>query len=246
MSIIDLLLQSALTARLEVALLCIARAVPCIALLPLLGSKRFSNLLRVGLIVILALLLVPNVSKHHDIFLVDLAYELGLGLLVGLSTRIVWELFVLPMSLLDIATGRGSMGGPGVLDGEQQGSLQTLGTLAFLAIFSSMSLHFTAMTGWLELQPQRLTTIELTGLIDVLSLCFTYAIAIAAPALAAALLVDVTLGWANRTLSSLPAMFIAMPTRSVVGWLLVPATLTAAAYAFSTTGTEVLGAFLHP
>jgi flagellar biosynthesis protein FliR len=210
-------------------------------LLPLIGSKHVSSLLRMGLVAILATLLAPGVTRLHEFFLVDLAYELGLGLLIGLSVRIVWELFILPMALIDVATGRGSMGGPGLLGSEQEGSLQTLGNLAFLAIFSSMSLHFDAISGWLGLKPEGIHSIELTEVLNTLSLCFTYAVAIAGPALVAALLVDMTLGWANRTLSSLPAMFIAMPTRSILGWLLVPATLTAAAYAFSTMGAEVLG-----
>ena len=53
-------------------------------------------------------------------------------------------------------------------------------------------------------------------------------IAFALPALAVAVIVDLSLGWLSRTLPGLPALFLAMPLRMVLGWIVVAAVLASA------------------
>ena len=53
----------------------------------------------------------------------------------------------------------------------------------------------------------------------------TAGVALAMPALAVALVVDVCMGWLGRALPHLPVLFISMPLRMVLGWLVVAASL---------------------
>ncbi len=67
-----------------------------------------------------------------------------------------------------------------------------------------------------------------TALVSVTQASLTATVSLALPALMAGLLADLTLGWFNRAMPSLPAMFLAMPIRSVLGVLLAAALLGAA------------------
>jgi flagellar biosynthesis protein FliR len=53
------------------------------------------------------------------------------------------------------------------------------------------------------------------------------------------IIVDVSLGWMSRTLPQLPVLFMSMPTRMVLGWIVVAAGLAASLGWLVDTSIEV-------
>lgn len=229
-----------MAAALVVPFLAFTRAAFIVVLLPLLGTKKTPAMVRVGLILIITVVLLreaPTELSADNLATLFFA-EAITGATIGVLARLLWELMLLPLALMDISLGRGSMGGPPITGDQSEGALTTLGGLAFLALYASVAGHLTALRGLSAAIPWGRTNVDAGQFLESFSSIFELAVSIACPALLVALLVDLTLGWANRTLPSLPAMFVAMPLRSLIGWILVPPVILAGFWGLEDVGAD--------
>ncbi len=229
--------------RLWTLLLTILRIAPTVLLVPALGGMRIPQLVRVGVVFILATAMMPSELVAAPGSLLEaapaMASQLLFGVLVGLVISAVFEAMRMAGSLADVSLGRGSFGAVDPLGGGgPAGTFSLLYSLFFLAVFTALAGHTIIVhamhESWVWFGPGEVlggdslaAVAEIA--IDMTGAAIAAAVAIALPAFVAAALVDFSLGWLNRSMPSLPSMFLAMPLRALVGWLVVAATLLAAA-----------------
>ncbi len=228
------LVLALVTPWLATALLLALRLAPVVFLVPVLGGRRIPATARTGALAALVLALAPGAGPTTGGVS---AAQAGWQLLVGLGSgaaAVAWVAAVSAVGgVIDTAFGRGAYGG-GSGDG---GPLAQAWAMAFAAAFAATGGHVLVLLGVGE----SLEAVSLTGvpgadgvtalgtaLVSVTQASLTATVSLALPALMAGLLADLTLGWFNRAMPSLPAMFLAMPIRSVLGVLLAAALLGAA------------------
>ena len=223
--------------------LVVLRLAPTVMLVPALGGMRIPQLVRVGIVFILASAMMPATPEPAPTSLLDatpaIASQLLFGLLVGIVTSAVFEAMRMAGSLADVSLGRGSFGAVDPLGGGgPAGTFSLFYSLFFLAVFTALAGHTIIVRAihdsWTWFGPGEVLTGNSMGAVaevtvDMTGAAIAAAVAIALPAFVAAALVDFSLGWLNRSMPSLPSMFLAMPLRALVGWLIVAATLLAAA-----------------
>lgn len=220
-------------------LLLTLRVAPLVIALPVFGGLKASPSVRSG--VVFALLIgcwpaeaVGNIPATHVVAVC--ASQLLFGLATAACMLAVVEAARTAGALEDTALGRGSFGAADPFGGGAFGPLATLHSLLFLAIFSAVGGHrlvLAALVGGMELFPLNAVLLPddvamLTDLmIGFVGAAFAAGSAIALPALGVSVIVDISLGWMSRTLPQLPVLFLSMPTRMVLGWIVVAAGLAA-------------------
>lgn len=227
------LLLALVTPWLTTALLLALRLAPVVFVVPVLGGRRIPATARTGALLALVVTLAPGVGPTSSPSVPVLA---AWQLLVGLAAGTAMVAFVAAMSAvggtLDTAFGRGAFGG----GGDDTGPLAHAWGLAFAAAFAATGGHLLVLTGLGEslaavplASVPEMATLQALGaqVVQVSQAALTAVVSLALPALIAGMLADLTLGWFNRAMPSLPAMFLAMPVRSVLGVLLAAALLGA-------------------
>jgi flagellar biosynthesis protein FliR len=220
-------------------LLLTLRIVPLALALPVFGGLKASPSVRSGLVFALVIgcwpsELVSGIAAHEIIAVC--ASQLLFGLATAASMLALIEAARTAGSLEDTALGRGSFGASDPFGGGASGPLATLHALLFLAVFSALGGHrlvLLAFVGGLEtfpldavLVPDQLALLT-DHLIGFVAAAFAAGVALALPALGVSVIVDISLGWMSRTLPQLPVLFMSMPTRMVLGWIVVGAGLAA-------------------
>lgn len=220
-------------------LLLTLRLLPLVLALPVFGGLKASPSVRSGLLFALVIGCWPAemVAPLESAEIVAVcASQLLFGLATAASMLAMIEAARLAGALEDTALGRGSFGAADPFGGGAAGPLATLHALLFLAIFSAVGGHrlvLQAFVGGMEtfaleavLLPDRLALLT-DQVIGFVAAAFAAGVALALPALGVSVIVDISLGWMSRTLPQLPVLFMSMPTRMVLGWIVVAAGLAA-------------------
>ena len=222
--------------------LLILRIAPVVLLMPLFGGTKGSTSVRASVIALLVFVTWPSMPPPPPAAPgLALLGELVLGLAFGAALLAIAEGARMVGALSDTALGRGSMGAGDPLAGGPAGPLSTLYALLWCALFVTADGHLVLVEGLdasLRAVPlgQAFDLARLASasalLVDALTASFTMAVAFAVPAMVVSWIVDLTLGWLTRALPQLPAMFLAMPVRAVLGVLLVAVALAVGVEAF--------------
>ncbi|MFT6395648.1 MAG: flagellar biosynthetic protein FliR [Bradymonadia bacterium] len=221
-------------------LLMTLRLIPMVIVLPVFGGLKASPSVRSG--VLLALMigcwpaeLAPSAASLEVVAIC--ASQLLFGLATATCMLAVIEAARMAGSLEDTALGRGSFGAADPFGGGASGPLSTLHSLLFLAVFSAIGAHRLVLLAFVSgfesfpldaiLLPEQLALVT-DNVIGFVAGAFAAAVAVALPALGVSLVVDISLGWMSRTLPQLPVLFLSMPVRMVLGWIVVAAGLAVA------------------
>lgn len=215
------------------------RLIPLIITLPVFGGLKASPSVRSGLLFALMIGCWPAEyasSPAASEIAAVCASQLLFGLATATAMLAVIEAARMAGSLEDTALGRGSFGAADPFGGGASGPLATLHSLLFLAVFAAVGAHrlvLLAFVSGLEafpldavLLPDQLALV-VNNIIGFVGAAFAAAVAIALPALGVSLVVDLSLGWMSRTLPQLPVLFLSMPIRMVLGWIVVAGGLAA-------------------
>ncbi|TVR01404.1 MAG: type III secretion protein [Deltaproteobacteria bacterium] len=208
-----------------------ARIAPALVLLPPPLSRVVPASARVPLLIMLVLAILPHASVQAGTALVPaLGTELVRGLFVALTVQCAIEVLRVAGVLLDTASGRGSFGAgdTGAGGGGLGPVLGLIGLSLFLSFGGAESVvraHHVALgavpLGIPLLDPDAVATSAVRQ-VSVLLLVGT---GMMLPIWSALLVVELGIGWAQRTLPGLPAFLLAMPARATVAWLLLAAAL---------------------
>ncbi len=213
------------------------RLMPLIIALPVFGGLKASPSVRSGLLFALIIGCWPAEvvsSPDPSAVIAVCASQLLFGLATAACMLALVEAARMAGSLEDTALGRGSFGAADPFGGGSSGPLATLHALLFLAIFAAVGGHRLVLMAFVAgldsfplsavLLPDQLA-LAVGQVVGFVGAAFAAAVAIALPALGVSLVVDISLGWMSRTLPQLPVLFLSMPVRMVLGWIVVAAGL---------------------
>lgn len=219
------------------ALTLLLRTLPIVLVLPVFGGVRASPVVRTGVALVLCVATWPAIAVAAPEGLLERAQvaasQLALGLIAAIGAMFVFEAARVAGGIADTALGRGSFGADDPFVG-QAGALSTAYSLAFAAVFAATGSHRLVVAAFARGQTrfpldQALSVEALQAAIgdaaSLLGVGFSMALALALPALAVALVVDLSLGWMGRVMPQLPVLFLSMPLRMVLGWIVVAAVL---------------------
>lgn len=215
-----------------------ARVGPLIWIAPFWGGRVVPSTVKVGLAAAISLLVYPFnaadptlLARAGEVMLVGvLAKELLVGLAITFVVGMVFWAVQAGGGLIDTFRG-GNMGEAALPGGE--GRETALGALLLfwaIVIFLAIGGHRLAVAALVEsYRVLPLTGIpSLSGSAQLVTYCielsgslWLVALALSAPALAALLLADVSLGWVNRFAPQLNVYFVAMPLKALLGLLVV-------------------------
>ena len=236
------------------AFLLMLRTAPLVVALPVFGGPKASPTVRAGVAFCLCALAWPASiaalppDALHGVRVA--ASQLAFGLVAALGALFLVEAARAIGATADVALGRGSFGAADPLGGGTSGPLAMLYGLAFAAVFTASGSHLLLVRAFVDGQAAfpldaTLPMSAFQGAVDaathLFAAAFAASVAFALPALGVGLIVDVSLGWMSRTLPQLPVLFVAMPLRSVLGWIVLGAGLSGALVWLS---TQVIDAFV--
>lgn len=239
MSLLDVLAPT-ITAMAATAFFLALRLLPVVLLLPVFGGMNVPSPIRLGALA--ALMVASWPSALAPMPTGSAAFAVGASqLLVGLATAacLLATVEILRMlgALSDVVLGRGSFGAGDPLQPDPDGPLGQMHALFFVTILVATKSHLLLVEA-LRRGVERFGPTAVLGIADidqigqnmiaVLQTALETSLALAMPAMATALLVDLMLGWVQRVLPQVPASFLAMPLRQLFGWTLVAAVLASA------------------
>ncbi len=240
-SALAVLVATWLDAGLATGTLLALRHLPVVLLVPLFGGMRVPAPVRLAMLAVLVLVswpaALPALPEHPAVWVAVGASQLVVGLATAAALLAAIEVFRMLGALSDTVLGRGSFGAGDPLQPDPDSPLGQLHALLALVVLFAADAHLVVAEslrrGVERFGPaQTLSGAQLDAVgantIAVVHTALETAVALAAPAFVAALLVDLLLGWAQRGLPQVQAMFLAMPLRQLVGWTLVAAVATAA------------------
>ncbi len=233
------------TQELLILALILARTMPMVIQTPFLGGKLAPTEVKMGLGIVFTLILWPIAkgALHGPIpttaipFLLLMAKEVFVGMLIGFVNSLVFTIMEMAGRLID--TSRGSSMGE-VLDphsGQRDTPFGDLYYQLFLVIFMALGAHgvfFDAFFYSFSTIPLNvgLPSIDKMGAMADLTMhltadVLTASVLLSAPVLAAVLVTDVVFGILNRVAPQLNAYFMAMPVKSIAAVILVIAVMDA-------------------
>ncbi|MCB9519926.1 MAG: flagellar biosynthetic protein FliR [Myxococcales bacterium] len=226
-----------MSAGLLSVLLVVARIAPATYVLSVFGGVQLNRLARLAVIVAVSVAAWPGSIGGAAPGALDVIVRVGSQLAVGLGAAAgavgFFELARTAGALADVSLGRGSFGAADPFGGAA-GPLGTLHSLTFLAVIFASGGHcivLAAIAAGFDAFPldATLTEADIGALaahaVDASGAAIALAAGLALPAIAVAWTIDLALGWLGRVLPSLPATFLAMPLKMLVGWIVVATTL---------------------
>jgi flagellar biosynthetic protein FliR len=205
---------------------------------PLLSGRSVPAMLKVGLALLLAFLLVP-VNQGHFVEVpfewVPLTLltmkELGVGVIVGFVTNLVFNAMQLAGQFIGLQIGFSLANVLDPIFSQSVSILDQLYTVVAGLIFLAIDGHHMLILGiqqTLDLVP--IGTLNISGqmiqqLIVLTGGVFVAAVRIALPVIAALLLSDIALGLISRTLPQMNVFIVGMPVKLFVGFFVLLATL---------------------
>ncbi len=221
------------------------RVAPFVILVPAFGGLKLLPSVRAAAIAALTIALWPEapvaLPESTAAAIAALAAQGMAGLCAGAAVAAAAEGARMVGALSDTALGRGSMGAGDPLAGGPAGPLSSLYGWMWLVLFAASGAHLVLLEAFaigLGALPLGASFVDgqlataVTGVVDALLASFALAVAFALPAFTITWVVDLALGWLGRAMPQLPAMFLAMPLRGVLGAFVVAASIGLVALAF--------------
>lgn len=220
------------------------RVLPFVVLVPAFAGSKLVPSVRGAVVAVLTLALWPAELVPMPGALdaaAALASQLVAGLCAGAAIGAAAEGARALGALSDVTLGRGSMGAGDPLAGGPSGPLSSLyawmwlvlfvGSGAHLLLLEAFALGFDALPLGASFADGQLAAM-VTRVLDTVAAAFALTVAFALPAFTISWVIDLALGWLGRAMPQLPAMFLAMPLRGVLGAFVVAASLGTLTLAF--------------
>lgn len=202
---------------------------------PIFSSQAIPPQVKLGFVMALTVLLAPVAATQSSgpvtLGLASVAGELGVGFIFGFSLRMLSEMIVfagqllgfqMSFSLVNVLDPNSSVETP-VLS-------QMLSLIGILVLFSAgldrtllaaVMRSFVIVPAGQALIPGR-TGVMLIGMVGGV---FLAAVQLAAPVLAATMMVDITVALMGRLSPQLPVLFVGLPLKTLVGYVVLIASL---------------------
>ena len=224
-----------LTPVLRLALLLI-RPGMVVMLAPGIGGKHIPPVAKIGIIVLVALGLLPSVDVPSTVGSVGLAVTIVREASIGLALGFVIQALIAGAELAGHLTSHQIGFTYGATIDPQSGVRNTmlamlyasLATLAFLAVnghhavLRALAASYTAI----PIGGGAVDAALVTSVRDILGMVFVVGLRLAAPVIVVLLIVEIAVGLISRSAPSLSFMVIGYPIRVIVGLLVVAALIS--------------------
>jgi len=237
-------------------LLIFLRVVSILMIVPVFDSRNIPSILKVGLAFSLSIVLFPIIKIDVGIFYKNIVFfaigvvgEILIGVVIGLSVRLIFVGFQLAGQMNGIQMG---LGLSNVLDPTMEGQVSTIGqfnNLFALLVFLSISAHHWYLKALVEsfiLVPPcnfHFTPSLMHQLIGLAGKMFIISMKVAAPVMVALLITSVAFGIMARTVPQLNIMFVAMPIKICIGLffmgIILPVLFSFLVHIFTEMGTNI-------
>lgn len=225
--------------QLAIFLLVFVRISGIIILAPIFGSRNIPVVIKAGLSLFLALIVLPLLATGPGpaipqtlipyIFL--LGSELLFGLIIGFTSSLIFSAVQMTGSLLDMQVGFGIVNIFDPQAGQQVpliGNFKYILAMMLFLIVNGHHVLLTAIVYSFKLVP--ITGIVFKGLIaevmvNMVSGIFTLAVQITIPVLAALIITDIALGILARTMPQMNVFVVGVPAKIIVGIFVLSVTL---------------------
>ncbi|QED27447.1 flagellar biosynthetic protein FliR [Microvenator marinus] len=210
-----------------------ARIVPVVQLVPYLGGKATPQVVKMGISLCLALLLMPLVWQTKDALpnsppalAVIIAKEVLVGMTIGFVGALVFEALRIAGQIMDTTRGQ-NMATAMVPQLPERVSLSAdvllqLGIAIFLIIgghrvlISALLISYKAVP--VHVLPDAATTTQAAALIaELFGASFTVALLMAFPVVASVLLAELVLALINKSAPNVNVFFLGMPLKAMIG-----------------------------
>ena len=237
----------------EMFLLVLTRVSGIFIISPFFSSQNIPNILKIGFSFILSILISVTLDINIDLksttFVVAIAKELMVGLIIGFISYMFFTIFYIMGQLIDMKIGFGMVN---VMDPQHKVQVPLMGNfyyiLAFLILLSINGHHIiiNAVIDSYEFIPiGKFVFDEDTSfsLINILSKTFATGFKLAAPIIGIIFLMDLLLGILARTIPQMNVFVVGMPLKIFVGLLIIsvsiPIFYTITIDIFNETVTEI-------
>jgi flagellar biosynthesis protein FliR len=232
-------------------MLTFARVGTLVMLMPGIGEQMIAPRARLGVAILLTLVLLPMTKGYFAVgapvsAVTVLIGEIAVGLLIGLSVRVVIGALQTAGTIVAQQLGLAFAMSVDPAMGGQQAAIGNLLTLLGITLIFSADLHHLAIAAirdsYLMMPPASLPPAgdAATLAMRAMGKGFALAVQIAAPFIAFAILFNLGLGLLSRLMPQLQVFFLAMPATILIGMLVLLATVGVMMGVF----VEELGAFL--
>lgn len=231
-------LQDALRRAILLGGLVTARMVPIVLLVPFLGGKAAPNQVKIGLALAFAVLVYPAVWASNPALPEDavtigalLVKEIGVGLMLGFVTALVFHAVRMAGRLID--TSRGQNKAMSMVP-ELRTQVSVTGNFLlqlFIVLFLVTGGHrvfLTALTrSFRQIPPHNFAAVSTHGtavVFDIAQLAtesITIGVLLAFPVIAAILLTNIFLALVNKSAPQINVFFLGMPLKALVGIVVV-------------------------
>jgi len=206
--------------------------------IPILSQKSIPILFKAGLAFSISIILLPGIKLENIHYINELIpfgmgimYEVMLGIVIGLSVRLIFAGIQLAGQIIGFQMGFAIANILDPLTSDQLPIIAQFYNLIALMIFLTINAHhwlFRTMVDSFRLIPPFTFHFDnsfVTHIINLVSYMFIIAIKIAAPVMAVLLLTSVAFGLIARTVPQMNVFVVAMPLKILVGLLFMIFTL---------------------
>ncbi|OPJ57103.1 flagellar biosynthetic protein FliR [Alkalithermobacter paradoxus] len=219
---------------LNLYILIFSRLIGLFVVAPIFGRNNLPNIFKLGFCLIIAYIILPYVegsgvtqlSFFETIFLA--IKELLIGLVIGFIAYIIFSIFFIAGSFIDMDLGFGMAS---VMD-PQYGAqvpitgnfIYTIGTVVFMILNGHHHLIRSLVNSFYIFPVNSLISINnnlFIFLVKLLDYIFTSAIKIAIPVMIAIFLTNLILGILARTMPQMNVFVVGMPLKLIIGILII-------------------------
>lgn len=198
---------------------------------PVFSSQAVPPQVKIGFVMALTALLAPvaamQSTAHLTLGLAPIAGELGVGFIFGFTLKLLNEMIVFAGQLLGFQM---SFSLVNVLDPNSSVETPVLGqflSLIMVLVILTAGLHRTMLAAlmrtFIMVPVGQAIVPDRTGMILMAMVggVFLSAVQLAAPVLAATMMVDMTVALMGRLSPQLPVLFVGLPVKTLIGYLVL-------------------------
>jgi len=243
--------------QIQAFLLVFLRVSAIIITVPLFDSKNIPLLFKVGLALSFSILLFQVISMENiplEIrpipFAIGISGEILLGIIIGMSVRIIFAGIQLAGQLVGFQMGLAIANVIDPMTSEQVSVVARLNNLMAMLIFVTINAHYWFLRAVADsfqiVQPFgfHFGNSVMEHLIKLIGNMFIVSIKVAAPIMTVLLFTSVVLGLIARTVPQLHVFIVAMPLKILIGLIFlglsVPFVITFISETFNTLGRNML------
>lgn len=223
--------QAALTAfigqNIMLFFLAFARIGTALLVMPGFGDNRVPQRVKIAFAVLLTMTLfaalpLPPVSDQSSLLVLLIGFEVMVGVFLGMGVRLFYVALQIVGGIVGYASSLSNALAPPDANFEGASTIGAMLQMALLALFFAADIHHVLIEGFLRsYNAMPVGSLMLGGMVEQMARLgaqsFQIAVMVGAPFLVFTILLNLSLGLANRVMPSMQVFFVAGPGLILIG-----------------------------